>query len=111
VCPAFHSVTHGCAFSCVCASVCFCQLHEFPCCCRFEKRVYIPLPEATARGKMFKIHLGDTPNALTPDDFDTLGERTEGCARGGRVGPCVGHAATVVIGFLVPTSASWCARP
>jgi vacuolar protein-sorting-associated protein 4 len=32
---------------------------------RFDKRIYIPLPEAPARASMFKIHLGDTPNALT----------------------------------------------
>lgn len=32
---------------------------------RFDKRIYIPLPEAPARASMFRIHLGDTPNALT----------------------------------------------
>jgi SpoVK/Ycf46/Vps4 family AAA+-type ATPase len=32
---------------------------------RFDKRIYIPLPEAPARASMFKIHLGDTPNAIT----------------------------------------------
>jgi hypothetical protein len=32
---------------------------------RFDKRIYIPLPEAPARASMFKIHLGDTPHALT----------------------------------------------
>ena len=32
---------------------------------RFDKRIYIPLPEPPARASMFKIHLGDTPNALT----------------------------------------------
>ncbi len=32
---------------------------------RFNKRIYIPLPEAPARGSMFKIHLGDTPHTLT----------------------------------------------
>lgn len=46
--------------------------------CSFEKRIYIPLPEAHARTSMFKIHLGDTPNNLTAADFHTLGERTEG---------------------------------
>mmetsp|Transcript_22545 Transcript_22545/g.40100 ORF Transcript_22545/g.40100 Transcript_22545/m.40100 type:complete len:322 (+) Transcript_22545:402-1367(+) len=30
---------------------------------RFEKRVYIPLPEKEARSIMVKIHLGDTPNS------------------------------------------------
>ena len=32
---------------------------------RFDKRIYIPLPEAPARANMFKIHLGDTPHSLT----------------------------------------------
>ena len=32
---------------------------------RFNKRIYIPLPEAPARASMFKIHLGDTPHTLT----------------------------------------------
>ena len=32
---------------------------------RFDKRIYIPLPEAPARASMFKIHLGDTPNSIT----------------------------------------------
>lgn len=32
---------------------------------RFEKRIYIPLPEDGARAIMFKLHLGDTPNTLT----------------------------------------------
>jgi SpoVK/Ycf46/Vps4 family AAA+-type ATPase len=32
---------------------------------RFDKRIYIPLPEEAARAHMFKIHLGDTPHTLT----------------------------------------------
>ena len=31
---------------------------------RFEKRVYIPLPEDYARSFMFKLHMGDTKNNL-----------------------------------------------
>lgn len=42
------------------------------------QRVYIPLPEVAARTQMFKIHLGDTPNALTQQDFEELGRRTDG---------------------------------
>ena len=34
---------------------------------RFEKRIYIPLPEPEARAIMFKLHLGDTANSLTDD--------------------------------------------
>ncbi|XP_044216525.1 vacuolar protein sorting-associated protein 4B-like [Thunnus albacares] len=45
---------------------------------RFEKRIYIPLPEEHARSFMFKLHLGSTPNELTDADFNTLGKKTEG---------------------------------
>ncbi|KAL6107526.1 uncharacterized protein ACO6RY_18279 [Pungitius sinensis] len=45
---------------------------------RFEKRIYIPLPEAHARSSMFKLHLGSTPNSLVEADFVTLGQKTEG---------------------------------
>lgn len=47
---------------------------------RFEKRVYIPLPEPEARAYMVKIHLGETPNDLEEEDFDKLGEITEGAS-------------------------------
>ncbi|XP_027995194.1 vacuolar protein sorting-associated protein 4B isoform X2 [Eptesicus fuscus] len=45
---------------------------------RFEKRIYIPLPEAHARAAMFKLHLGTTQNSLTETDFRELGKKTEG---------------------------------
>lgn len=45
---------------------------------RFEKRIYISLPEAPARAKMFKIHMGDTPHSLTESDFNELGRMSEG---------------------------------
>uniref|UniRef100_A0A668ACM7 vesicle-fusing ATPase n=1 Tax=Myripristis murdjan TaxID=586833 RepID=A0A668ACM7_9TELE len=45
---------------------------------RFEKRIYIPLPEEHARSFMFKLHLGSTPNDLTESDFVTLGQKTDG---------------------------------
>lgn len=45
---------------------------------RFEKRIYIPLPDAHARTAMFKIRLGKTPHDLTEDDFFELGKATEG---------------------------------
>lgn len=48
------------------------------CACRFEKRIYIPLPEEHARSFMFKLHLGTTPNSLTDSDYVTLGKKTEG---------------------------------
>jgi len=46
---------------------------------RFEKRIYIDLPEANARAFMFKLNLGkETPHSLTEDNFRELGLRTEG---------------------------------
>ena len=45
---------------------------------RFEKRIYIPLPEAAARSTMTRLNLGDTPNSLVAVDFDHVGESTEG---------------------------------
>ncbi|GKY98827.1 hypothetical protein MPSEU_000838700 [Mayamaea pseudoterrestris] len=44
---------------------------------RFEKRVYIPLPEAEARTSMVQLHLGDTPNNLSDEDFQRIGDITE----------------------------------
>ncbi|KAK7114143.1 vacuolar protein sorting-associated protein 4-like isoform X2 [Littorina saxatilis] len=45
---------------------------------RFEKRIYIPLPEAAARTEIFKIHLGSTPHCLTEADMRELGQRSDG---------------------------------
>ncbi|XP_078257016.1 vacuolar protein sorting-associated protein 4A [Rhinoraja longicauda] len=45
---------------------------------RFEKRIYIALPEEPARAHMFKIHLGTTPHCFTEADFRELGRKTEG---------------------------------
>jgi vacuolar protein-sorting-associated protein 4 len=47
---------------------------------RFEKRVYLPLPEKHARTFMVKLHLGDTPNNLVEADFEKLGEMLEGAS-------------------------------
>lgn len=47
---------------------------------RFEKRVYIPLPEKDSRSYMVQLNLGDTPNSLTEEDFDRLGDITEGAS-------------------------------
>lgn len=44
---------------------------------RFEKRIYIGLPDAMARATMFKIHLGDTKTTLTEADFRQLGQQSE----------------------------------
>mmetsp|Transcript_31214 Transcript_31214/g.88498 ORF Transcript_31214/g.88498 Transcript_31214/m.88498 type:complete len:161 (-) Transcript_31214:371-853(-) len=45
---------------------------------RFDKRIYIPLPEGQARATMLKIHLKDTANNLTDQDFKELGEQLHG---------------------------------
>ena len=45
---------------------------------RFEKRIYIPLPEAEARTVMFKLNLGTTPNVISEEQFIDLGRRAEG---------------------------------
>ncbi len=45
---------------------------------RFERRIYIPLPDQPARAVMFKLNIGDTPNDLTEEDIDNLAARTEG---------------------------------
>lgn len=46
---------------------------------RFEKRIYIPLPEEHARLTMFKLHLGNsTFHTLSEADLKTLASKTEG---------------------------------
>ncbi|EIW70569.1 hypothetical protein TREMEDRAFT_68115 [Tremella mesenterica DSM 1558] len=45
---------------------------------RFEKRIYIPLPDVHARRRMFELNVGTTPHGLTNADFQHLAEQTEG---------------------------------
>ncbi|XP_010006774.1 PREDICTED: vacuolar protein sorting-associated protein 4A [Chaetura pelagica] len=45
---------------------------------RFEKRIYIPLPEEAARAQMFKLHLGNTPHSLTEANIRELARKTDG---------------------------------
>lgn len=45
---------------------------------RFEKRIYIPLPEIEARTTLLKLHLGDTPHQLQHADFTSIASRTDG---------------------------------
>lgn len=45
---------------------------------RFEKRIYIPLPEEAARAQMFRLHLGNTPHHLTEANIHELARRTDG---------------------------------
>jgi vacuolar protein-sorting-associated protein 4 len=45
---------------------------------RFEKRIYIPLPDLNARQTLFKLKIGKTANNLHESDFKTLAQRSEG---------------------------------
>ncbi|KAH1181641.1 hypothetical protein KIL84_005367 [Mauremys mutica] len=45
---------------------------------RFEKRIYIPLPEEAARAQMFRLHLGNTPRNLTEANIHELARKTDG---------------------------------
>jgi len=45
---------------------------------RFEKRVYIPLPELHARNRMIKLNLGDTPHTINDQQLELLASKTEG---------------------------------
>lgn len=45
---------------------------------RFEKRIYIPLPDLAARTKLFEISVGETPCSLNKEDYRTLGQMTDG---------------------------------
>lgn len=45
---------------------------------RFERRIFIPLPEEQARTKMFELNVGETPHNVTHAEFKKLGEMTEG---------------------------------
>ena len=44
---------------------------------RFQKRIYIALPEAPARASIFALNLGDTPHCLSAEDFAELGSLTD----------------------------------
>lgn len=45
---------------------------------RFQRKIYIPLPDEPARLAMFKLNVGSTPNSLSDDDFKKLAELSEG---------------------------------
>ena len=45
---------------------------------RFEKRIYIPLPEQTARLRMFQLNMGDTRTDLIMEDYENLAKNCEG---------------------------------
>ncbi|CAH1390418.1 unnamed protein product [Nezara viridula] len=45
---------------------------------RFEKRIYISLPEEHARLLMFKLHLGNTFHQLSEEELKILAQKTDG---------------------------------
>ncbi|OWB73045.1 hypothetical protein B5S31_g2777 [[Candida] boidinii] len=45
---------------------------------RFERRIYIPLPDVEARVEMFKLNIADTPCLLDSNDYRTLAEMSDG---------------------------------
>ncbi|ODQ68386.1 AAA-domain-containing protein [Nadsonia fulvescens var. elongata DSM 6958] len=45
---------------------------------RFEKRIYIALPDVEARSRMFELNIGSTPCTLTSHDMRLLAEMTDG---------------------------------
>ena len=45
---------------------------------RFEKRIYIPLPDVDARTRMFELNVGGTPCDLGQKDWRDLAGMTEG---------------------------------
>jgi vacuolar protein-sorting-associated protein 4 len=45
---------------------------------RFEKKVYVPLPDLPARAAIFQIHTAGVNSALSDEDFIELGARSEG---------------------------------
>lgn len=55
---------------------------------RFEKRIYIPLPDPEARKRMFELNVGTTPCDLTQKEYRQLADATKGsvhCATNMRV--------------------------
>ncbi|MHA1526214.1 MAG: ATP-binding protein, partial [Promethearchaeota archaeon] len=45
---------------------------------RFEKKVYVPLPDLPARAAIFKIHTAGVDSVLIDEDYIELGVRSEG---------------------------------
>lgn len=57
---------------------------------RFQRKVFIPLPDEAARAQMFKIHVGNSCH-LTPAQYAQLARKTEGLS-GSDIGNAVQDA-------------------
>lgn len=44
---------------------------------RFERRIYIPLPDEMARRELFRLNINKTKHTLVEEDFHELAKRTE----------------------------------
>lgn len=44
---------------------------------RFERRIYIPLPDEAARRELFKLNINKTKHSLTDEDFVLLAKKTD----------------------------------
>lgn len=45
---------------------------------RFERRIYISLPDEFSRKEIVRHHLGKTPHSLTEEDLEDIGSQTDG---------------------------------
>mmetsp|Transcript_23816 Transcript_23816/g.24801 ORF Transcript_23816/g.24801 Transcript_23816/m.24801 type:complete len:457 (-) Transcript_23816:69-1439(-) len=45
---------------------------------RFQKKIYISLPEHEARYRMFELNIGSTPNTIVDEDKNELADMTDG---------------------------------
>lgn len=45
---------------------------------RFERRIYIPLPDFNARLTLLKYNLKDSPNAMKTDELEKMADQTKG---------------------------------
>lgn len=45
---------------------------------RFERRIYIALPDAEARARMFELNIGEVPCECSPHDYQALADMTDG---------------------------------
>nr|POF19777.1 protein suppressor of k(+) transport growth defect 1 [Quercus suber] len=45
---------------------------------RFDKRIYVPLPDPEARKQIFEIRIGNTPKTISDTEFEDLAKATDG---------------------------------